>query len=199
MKILIVGATGAVGSAIVDELGARHDIIRAGRKGPDLAIDVTDQKSIADALKKAGPLEAIVSAVGKVTFKPLVDMTAEDYAVGLKDKLMGQVGLVLAGEKLLADGGSFTLTSGILSLDPIRAGSSASMVNGAIDSFVRAASIELPRGLRINAVSPTVLTESMGSYGPFFRGFESVAAARAALAYAKSVEGALTGQVFRVP
>ena len=117
---------------------------------------------------------------------------------GSKDKLMGQVNLVLVGREFIADGGSFTLTSGVLTHDPIRFGSSASMVNGAIEAFVRAAAIELPRGLRINAVSPGVLLESMPGYGPFFRGHEPVPAARVALAYAKSVEGARTGQVFEV-
>ena len=102
------------------------------------------------------------------------------------------------GREHIADGGSFTLTTGVLSHDPIRAGSCASMVNGAIDAFVRAAAIELPRGLRINAVSPGVILESMPAFGPFFRGHEPVPAARAALAYSKSVEGALTGQVFSV-
>ena len=125
-------------------------------------------------------------------------MTDADSRVGLNDKLMGQVNLALLGREFLNDGGSITLTSGVLSHDPIRAGSSASMVNGAIDAFVRAAAIELPRGLRINSVSPGVLLESMPAYGPFFRGHEPVPGARVALAYSKSVEGARTGQVFEV-
>ena len=111
---------------------------------------------------------------------------------------MGQVNLVLIGKDFVSEGGSFTLTTGVLAHDPIRKGTSASMVNGAVDSFVKAASIELPRGQRINAVSPGVLLESMGGYAPFFRGHEPVPAARAALAFSKSVEGALTGQVFSV-
>jgi hypothetical protein len=125
-------------------------------------------------------------------------MTPEHYQVGLKDKLMGQVNLVLLGLNNLNDRGSYTLTSGILSQDPILFGSSASMVNGALDSFVKAAAIELPRMLRINIVSPTVLTESMDKFGEYFRGYESVSASRVGLAYSKSVEGAQTGEVFRV-
>ena len=96
------------------------------------------------------------------------------------------------------DGGSITLSSGILTEQPIRQGSSATMVNGAIEGFVRAAAIELDRGLRINAVSPNVVQESMAAYAPYFRGFEAVPAARAALAYSRSVEGAQTGQVYKV-
>ena len=111
---------------------------------------------------------------------------------------MGQVNLVLAGRERISDGGSFTLTTGILTDDPIRFGTSASMVNGALEAFARAAAIELPRGLRINVVSPTLLAESIDAYGPYFRGFATVPAARAALAFAKSVEGAQTGQVYRV-
>jgi NAD(P)-dependent dehydrogenase (short-subunit alcohol dehydrogenase family) len=111
---------------------------------------------------------------------------------------MGQVNLVTVGLIFLNLQGSFTLTSGILSHDPIRFGSSASMVNAAIDGFVKSAAIEMPRGIRINAVSPTVLQESMKQYGDYFSGFEPVPAATVALAYCKSVEGAQTGQVYSV-
>ncbi|MBB3929070.1 NAD(P)-dependent dehydrogenase (short-subunit alcohol dehydrogenase family) [Kaistia hirudinis] len=197
MKILLVGASGVLGTAIAAELGARHDIIRAGRTG-DVRIDIRDPASIRATFEEVGTCDAVVSAAGKVKFAPLVEMTAEDYAIGIADKLMGQVNLVLIGKDFVSEGGSFTLTTGVLAHDPIRKGTSASMVNGAVDSFVKAASIELPRGQRINAVSPGVLLESMGGYAPFFRGHEPVPAARAALAFSKSVEGALTGQVFSV-
>ncbi len=106
--------------------------------------------------------------------------------------------MALAARDHLRDGGSVTLTSGILAEQPIRQGSSASLVNGAIEAFVRAAAIELPRGLRINAISPSVLSEALGDYAPYFRGFEAVPAARAALAYSRSVEGAETGKIYRV-
>jgi NAD(P)-dependent dehydrogenase (short-subunit alcohol dehydrogenase family) len=125
-------------------------------------------------------------------------MEAADYEIGLRDKLMGQVNLVLIGRDSISDGGSFTLTTGALDRDPIVGGSSASMVNGAVNAFVMAAAIEMPRGQRINAVSPGVIEEAMEVYAPYFRGFQPVPAARAALAYSKSVEGARTGVVFRV-
>jgi NAD(P)-dependent dehydrogenase (short-subunit alcohol dehydrogenase family) len=142
--------------------------------------------------------DAVVSTVGKIKFAPLAEMSPADYRIGPDDKLIGQVTLALLAREHLSDGGSITLTSSVLSHDPVHADSSASMVNGAIDCFVRAAAIELPRGLRINAVSPGVLLESMPGYGPFFRGHEPVPGARVALAYTKSVEGARTWQVFEV-
>ena len=129
---------------------------------------------------------------------PLAEMSEKDFTLGLQDKLMGQVNLLLIGREFANDGASFTFTSGVINREPIRTGSSAALVNAALDGFVKAAAIELPRGLRVNSVSPTVLTEAMGKYAPYFRGFKSVAAADVALAYAKSVEGLHTGQTYQV-
>ena len=150
LRILLIGASGELGRAIVAELGGRHEILTSGSKSGDIRIDI------------------------------------------------GQVNLTLAARDALRDGGSITLIAGVLSEHPIVAGSSASMVNGAIEAFARAASVELPRGLRVNAVSPTVFEESMGGYAPFFRGFDPVPVARAARAFARSIEGRQTGQVYKV-
>jgi NAD(P)-dependent dehydrogenase (short-subunit alcohol dehydrogenase family) len=197
MRVLVVGASGTIGRAVTSELGQRHEIITAGRSSGDVRLDITDIQSIRDALRELDRIDALVSATGSVKFAPFVEMTPEDYRVGLNDKLMGQVNLVLAGRDSLTDGGSFTLTTGVLDRDPVRLGSSASMVNGAVNAFVMAAAIEMPRGLRVNAVSPGVIEESMEFFAPYFRGFEPVTAARAALAYSRSVEGSQTGQVYR--
>ena len=198
MRILIVGASGTIGRAVVSELGQRHEVIAAGRASGNVHLDITDSRSISSAFEEVGQLDAVVSTAGSVKFAPFEEMHEADYAIGLADKLMGQVNLVLIGRQYVVDGGSFTLTTGVLDRDPIRQGTSASMVNGAINAFVRAAAIEMQCGQRINVVSPGVIEEAMEAYGAFFRGFEPVPAARAALAYAKSVEGAQTGQVYLV-
>lgn len=198
MKIILIGASGTLGKAIASELSARHDIVAVGRKSGELQADMRDINSLYALFQKTSRVDAIVCAAGSVHFGPWEELTPEKFDVGLRDKLMGQVNVVLAGQKFLSDSGSFTLTSGILSEDPIRYGAAASLANGALESFVRAAAIELPRGLRINAVSPTVVQESMDSFGPYFRGYKAVPASDAALAYSKSVEGRQTGQVFKV-
>jgi NAD(P)-dependent dehydrogenase (short-subunit alcohol dehydrogenase family) len=198
MKVLIVGASGTIGRSVAAELGRRHEIVAAGRSSGAVQIDITDPDSIRAAFRKVGRVDAVVCTAGHVKFAPLEEMQAADYEIGLKDKLMGQVNLVLIGRETIADGGSFTLTTGVLDSDPIRGGSSASMVNGAVNTFVMAAAIEMPRGLRINAVSPGLITESAEALAPYFPGFETVPAARAALAYSRSVEGSQTGRVYRV-
>ena len=198
MKIIVVGAEGDVGRAACAELSARHEIIRVGRNSGDLQADMTDRASIDALYRKTGRVDAVVSAAGAVHFGSLSEMSHEHYMLGLTSKLMGQVDLVLSGLNHINDGGSFTLTSGVLDRDPIRLGSGAAMANGALGGFVVGAAIEMPRGLRINVVSPGLLEVSEASYGHLFPGHERVSSERVGRAYAKSVEGAVTGQVIIV-
>lgn len=198
MRILIVGGSGTVGKAAASELGRRHEIVRAGRSSGDLTVDVMSEESVKAMYQTLGKVDAVVTCVGHVHFGPVAAMTPEQFRKGLNDKLMGQVNLVLLGMDHVNDNGSFTLTSGILDRDPVRQGANAAAVNGAINAFVKGAAIEMPRGLRINAVSPGLLEDSAVKYDGFFPGHEPVSAARVGLAYAKSVDGALTGQVICV-
>jgi len=198
MKILLIGAHGTIGSAVAQELAQRHEIVRIGRSSGDFQVDISDSASIRKLFERTGTFDALVCAAGNVTFAPLAEMTEESFALGLQDKLMGQVNLLLIGREFANDGASFTFTTGVLNREPILSGASASLVNGALDAFVRAAAIELPRGLRVNTVSPTVVLEAMDVYAPYFRGFKPAPAADVALAYAKSVEGLQTGQTFIV-
>ena len=197
MKIMVIGASGTVGKAVVEQLGQRHEIVAVGARSGEYQADIADIAQVQALFAKVGKIDAVVAAAGALHFAPLAGFTPEDFRVGLNSKLMGQVNVALVAQQYLNDGGSITLTSGIVAEQPIRNGASASMVNSAIEGFVRGAAIELPRGLRINVVSPTVLEESMGSYGPYFIGFEPAPAKRVALSYARSVDGAQTGQVYR--
>lgn len=198
MRILIVGGSGTVGQAAAKELAKRHEIVRAGRSSGDFTVDVMSEDSVKAMFAKLGQVDAIVTCVGHVHFGPVATMSPEQFRKGLNDKLMGQVNLVLLGMNNVNDNGSFTLTSGILDRDPVRQGANAAAVNGAIGAFVKGAAIEMPRGIRINAVSPGLLEDSAVKYDGFFPGHETVSAARVGLAYAKSVDGALTGQVIAV-
>nr|WP_294866939.1 short chain dehydrogenase [uncultured Pseudogulbenkiania sp.] len=198
MRIVVVGASGTIGKAVVGALADQHDIIQVGKQHGDHQVDITRSDSILQLFERIGKVDAIVTAAGRLHFGPLAEMSAEQFKIGLHDKLLGQVDLALIGQHYLNDGGSITLTSGIVSEEPIRYGANASAVNAAIEGFVRGAAVELPRGLRINAVSPNVLQESWPVYGPYFAGFEAVPASRVALAYQRSVEGVQTGRVYRV-
>lgn len=198
MKIVLVGASGTIGKAIDKALSGRHEIVRVGRKRGEYQVDIAEPKSIEQLYAKIGGFDAVVNASGDVHFGPIEEFTQAQLEVGLRSKLMGQVNLVLLGLKHIRDNGSFTLISGQINDDPIRGGASGALVNGGIEGFVRGAAIELPRGLRINLVSPTVTQESALAFGPFFPGQKTVPAAEAALGFVKSVEGPQTGRVYRV-
>lgn len=197
MKIIIVGASGTIGSQLAAAFEKDHEIIRVGSKSGDIQADITDPASIGKMFEQVKTFDALVSAAGAAYFGPWEKTTDKEYRIGINSKLMGQINLVLIGRDYIDANGSFTLTSGILSHDPVLGGSNASVTNGAINSFVRAASIELKNGVRINAVSPNVLEDSP-QYFPFFPGEVPVEMNRVVQAYVKSVLGAGTGKVLEV-
>ncbi len=198
MRVVVVGAEGDIGRAACAELGRRHQLVKVGRTSGDHRVDMADRRSVDDMYAAIGPVDAIVATAGDVHFAPLSEQTAETFMLGLRQKVIGQINLVLAGMHVLADNGSFTLTSGVLDRDPIRTGAAGATANGALGGFVVGAAIEMPRGLRVNVVSPGLLETSASRYGEWFPGHDLVSADRVGRAYAKSVEGAVTGQVIVV-
>jgi NAD(P)-dependent dehydrogenase (short-subunit alcohol dehydrogenase family) len=198
MKIVVVGAAGTVGKTAVDALSGRHEITRVGRTSGDVHMDIEDKDSIRAMYQQVGRVDAVVSAVGHVHFGAVDEMTSEQFMTGIHRKLLPQVNLVLEGLEYVNDGGSFTLTSGVTNRDPIPGGSCAAATNGALDGFIVGAAVDMPRGIRINAVSPEVLEACRTKFDGFFRGHVHVSDEAVGLAFSKAVEGCLTGQIFIV-
>ncbi|MEO0618310.1 MAG: short chain dehydrogenase [Pseudomonadota bacterium] len=198
MKIILIGARGDIGQAAHAALADRHEIITAGRNSGDIRVDIEDAASIEAMYREAGTIDAVISTVGTVHFGPLTGFTQADMMVGLRNKVAGQINLVLLGMDHVRDAGSFTLTSGVLDRDPVKQGIGAATANGALTGFVTGAAIEMPRGQRINVVSPGLLEVSEARYGAFFPGFERVSSDRVGRAFVKSVEGPNSGKVLIV-
>ncbi len=193
MRILIVGATGTIGKAIADALGSRHELLLASHSRAALTVDIADADSIKALYRKAGRLDAVISAAGQARFKPFAQLTDEDYAFSLANKLMGQVNLVRYGMESVTDGGSLTLTSGVLADAPMVGSGAISLVNAGLEGFARAAALEAPRGIRVNVVSPPWVTETLAAYGMPLEG--GLPASTVARAYVALLEGTATGQV----
>ncbi|OGU12521.1 MAG: short chain dehydrogenase [Geobacteraceae bacterium GWC2_58_44] len=193
MRIIVVGATGTIGKAVVKQLALEHEVVRAASKSGDYRVDMTRKESIEKLFQEAGPCDALVCAAGVARFGPLSELTDEDFQLGLCGKLMGQVNLVRVGLKYMNDNGSFTLTSGILSHQPMPGSASISMVNAALEGFVRAAALEMPRGLRINVVSPPWVKETLEALGMDSSG--GMPAERVAQGYRASIAGTRSGNV----
>lgn len=193
MKVLVVGGTGTIGSAVVEALSDDHDLVVAGHTSGDVQVDLGDPASIERLYDAVGSLDAAISCAGEAAFGPLEELSDDDFALSVSNKLMGQVNLVRRGIDRMRDGGVFTLTSGVLSQDPIEGSAAISLVNAGLDGFVRAAALEMPRNVRINTVSPPWVDETLEAMGAEFS--PSLPAATVAKAYRKSLEGTMNGEI----
>ncbi|WP_162426117.1 short chain dehydrogenase [Pontibacter pudoricolor] len=198
MKIILVGATGTIGRHLQQALSQKHDLLTASRHNSYLKVDITQPDSIWEMFETIGRFDALVSVTGHGVFGSLPDLKNDDFYEGIKSKLMGQINLVLIGQHYINAGGSFTLTSGILAEEPIRGGTSLSMINSALNGFTMAAATELQNGVRLNTVSPGLVEGSVATLGASFPGHDPVPMPRVVNAYIKSIESALTGKVIKV-
>ncbi|HEY6084234.1 MAG TPA: short chain dehydrogenase [Nitrospira sp.] len=193
MKVMVIGATGMIGRAVVEQLSLRHELVKVGHKDGEYRVDISSPDSIKKLYEAVGPIDAVVSAAGVAKFAPLDQLTDEDFLLSVSNKLMGQINLVRIGSRYIRDNGSFTLTSGLLGREPMKGSAAISLVNAGIDGFVRAAALELPRGRRVNAISPVWVKETLVTLG--MDPTSGMPAKEVALAYAESVEGKRNGEV----
>ncbi len=199
MKILVIGASGILGSYLTEELTKRHDVVTAGRNSGDIRFDMSSTDALTEVFENNGPFDAIAVAAGHAYFGTLDGMTEENLIESLNSKLLGQIKLVLYGQHKLPEGSSITLISGILADDPVDKSSALAMVNGGLNSFVKAAARELaPKRIRLNVVSPGLVEPSAENLGPLFPGHIPVSMERVVAGYLKSIEGNVTGEVIRI-
>lgn len=184
MKILIIGANGAIGKIITDGLAKEHEVIMVGRTSGNWQFDIASAASIENMFRTIKGVDACICAAGDSETCDLQHLTEEHLKVGIKNKLLAQANLVLIGQRYLNDGGSFTLTSGKMGEKPIKGATGKAFINGAINSFVLAASLDLPRGLRLNVVSPAKVG--------------TVSNEEIIKAYRQSVESDLNGEILRI-
>ncbi len=191
MHVLVIGGTGTIGSAVVNLLTDSCDVTVAGHTSGEVQVDLARAESIRQLYDAVGPVDAVLSCAGEAAFGALPDLSDDDFSKSLSNKLMGQVNLVRHGLDAVRDGGVFTLTSGVLSQEPMPGSAAISLVNAGIEGFVRAAALEMPRDLRVNAVSPPWVAETLEAMGKDPEG--GLPAAMVAKAYRESLEGDMTG------
>lgn len=197
MKLLIIGGNGTIGKTITEHYKNQHHVIIAARTNGDINVDIANSKSIKAMFKETGKVDAIVCIAGEAKWAPFNELTEEDYYIGLKSKLMGQVNLVRIGQHYLNKNGSITLSTGILADDPVLKTASAAMVNGGIHSFVQAAALETPIGTRLNVVSLGMVEAAYEKYKGYFPGHNPVPMAKVVNAYIRSIEGMTNGKIIR--
>ncbi|WP_429129845.1 short chain dehydrogenase [Aeromonas veronii] len=197
--VILIGAQGKMGQAALSGLG-KHKVITASRSGEgcDFQVDITSRESIERLYQNVGSFDAVVNTAGYCEYAPFDKMSDEQWQTTIQSKLMGQINLVNVGLNYINQGGSFTLISGILNIKPIPLAIADATTSGAIDTFVQCVAHELPRGIRINVVNPTVLEEAWDVYGEMMPGFQPVPGALVGKAFERSVDGFISGQVLYV-
>jgi NAD(P)-dependent dehydrogenase (short-subunit alcohol dehydrogenase family) len=198
MRILIIGGTGTIGQKLAEYFGRNHELIIAGRNSGDFRVDIAESSSISELLQKAGKVDAIICAAGEAKWADFDALSEEDFHIGLRSKLMGQVNLVRLGKDYVNNGGSITLTTGILADDPVAMTTSAAMVNGALHSFVKAVVIDLDKNIRVNAVSSGLVEDAVEKYRDYFPGHHPIPMQKMLRGYIRSVEGKANGEIIRI-
>jgi NAD(P)-dependent dehydrogenase (short-subunit alcohol dehydrogenase family) len=195
MTIILIGASGTIGSAIDDAFSSDHDLIRVGRSSGDIHADLSDPASLQALYDEVEAFDAVVCAAGNAAFNALGDLSDDEFQLSLSSKLMGQVNLVRYGLPHVRTTGnpSFTLVSGILSQHPMPGSAAISMVNAGVEGFARAAALEAPEGVRVNVVSPPWVSETLEAMGR--DPSDGLPAATVARAFVDSVESDMTGQI----
>lgn len=198
MRILVIGGNGTIGRTVVKRFSEKHEVLIAGRSSGDFTMDISSTDSIEAMFQKAGKLDAIVNIAGDAKWDKFDNLSEEDYYIGIKSKMMGQVNLVRLGRSYLNQGGSITLTTGILADEPVDMTTSAAMVNGAVQSFTKAVALELENGIRVNVVSADLVEDAYEKYKDYFPGTTPVSMRKVVDGYVKSVEGKINGEIIRI-
>jgi NAD(P)-dependent dehydrogenase (short-subunit alcohol dehydrogenase family) len=198
MKILIIGGNGTIGKKVSAHFSKNHEVIIGGRQSGDVIVDMADSQSIQSMFETIGTVDAVVCIAGDAKWAEFSSMTEDDFYIGLRSKLMGQVNMVRIGKDYLNPGGSFTLSTGILADHPVAMTTSAAMVNGGIHSFVKAVSLELQNGIRINVVSSGLVEDAVEKYEAYFPGHNPIPMKKVVNGFVKSVLGSGNGEIIRM-
>ena len=196
MKVLLIGATGTIGQRVYERLEGTHEVIPVGFNDGKYKVDIADTGSIRNLFDLVGEIDALISTTGLSAFGALDDLTDEQFSLGWNNKLMGQINLVRIGRSSIRGGGAILLTSGMLANEPLPGSAATSAANGALNSFVKAASLDLGEKLRINAISPVFVKETMEMMG--MDSSSGMSATDTSRAYEVALEGSMTGEVIDV-
>ena len=197
MKIIVIGGNGTIGKKVTERLKQNHEVIVAGRNSGDVQVDFSDSNSIKSMFEEVGKVAGIVAIAGDAKWDKFDNLSEDDFYIGIKSKLMGQVNVVRIGKNYLSKGGSITLSTGILADDPVDMTTSAAMVNGAIHSFVKAVVLELD-AIRVNVVCSDLVEDAYEKYKDYFPGNTPVPMHKIVDGYVKCVEGKINGRILRI-
>jgi NAD(P)-dependent dehydrogenase (short-subunit alcohol dehydrogenase family) len=198
VRVLVIGGSGTIGSRLVPALVNRgHEVVVGGRTSGDVQVDITSAESIARMYERIGAIDSVVVIAASGPLDEFGTLTESALLENMRGKFFGQVNVVLIGQHHLNPGGSFTLTSGIFADQAWPGVTSGAVISGALHSFVLSAAIALPRNLRVNVISPTMVGDSVDAYSDQFPGMQPVTMDELVNDYLDCIDGHDTGRIMR--
>ncbi|MCT4616774.1 MAG: short chain dehydrogenase [Candidatus Gracilibacteria bacterium] len=192
-KVLVIGATGLIGKNIVKLLEGKFEIISASYSKGDYKVDISNPESIKQLFKKVGNVDYVICTAGVANFANWEESTDKEWDFSIKNKMMGQINIARYGEEYINKGGSIVLTSGLLAQNPMKGSFMVTVVNSAVEAFVRASEVEISEDIRINAVSPGWVKETMEAMG--MESSSGIPAIEVAKIYVNQMENGKSGSI----
>ncbi len=190
-KVIVVGGSSGIGLAAAEMAKAQGaDVIIASRSPEKLKAaadkigakgipaDVTNEQSVADLFRAAGPADHVVVSAAQLRTGPFKTVAMDDVRATFEGKFWGAWRCARAAE--IKPGGSLTLVSGFLSIRPRPNSAIVSVANGALESLTRALALELAP-IRVNCVSPGIIDTPIRAAMPEATRKEMLAKTAAAL------------------
>ncbi|WP_197420401.1 short chain dehydrogenase [Mycobacterium sp. NAZ190054] len=196
--VIVVGGAGTIGRRLIPALRSNGSrVISAGRTSGDIHVDLGSHSSIENMYRQVDGVDEVVCVAAHGALDDFATLTVEALHDNMAAKFYGQADLVLTGQHHCNSGASFTLTSGIFADRPWPGVTGGGVISGALHSFVLSAAIELPRGMRVNVVSPTKVGDSVGDFDDRFADLRPVPMDELVEHYLGCIYGDDTGRVIR--
>ena len=137
--------------------GAAEDIRATGGQAGAVALDVTDEGSVAQALDRAGAVDILVNNAGITGAGAALDMPASSFDAVVGTNLRGAFLMAQAAARGMAErgGGSIVNTASILGHRVAGQVVAYTATKAAVVQMTKAMALEWARhGIRVNALSP---------------------------------------------
>ena len=171
--VIIGGITGGIGSALAQQLSARGDTVAGfSRSGTDgaAACDASDAQALADYCKQAvsahGRIDAYVHAIGSIYLKPAHLTAVEDWMHVINQNLSSAFYAMRAMLPILQKQGAGRMLffSSVAAEVGLANHEAIAAAKGGLTAMVRsAAATYAPRGIRINAIAPSLTDTPLSS------------------------------------
>ncbi|WP_324751392.1 SDR family oxidoreductase [Sphingomonas sp. LY54] len=172
-RALVTGASSGLGAhfaRVLAEAGA--EVVLAARNvarlealaatiGPaasQVALDVRDPASVADAIAQAGPIDVLVNNAGVTTTAPALDQSEDDWASVVGTNLEGGYRVAVAAARAMREGGRGGSIVNIASILGLRQGGQVTpyaVSKAGVIQMTKQLALELARyDIRVNAIAP---------------------------------------------